>query len=93
MVKDIGWTADEIPVKIFEDNYKLFNNMGGDIEALLFMTKIEHGKRVLFKSRDKKNINIQDFENALKIFKINKQLKKDRKMIAEEDETWKNLYN
>ena len=57
------------------------------------MTKIEHGKRVLFKSRDKKNINIQDFENALKIFKINKQLQKDRKMIAEEDETWKNLYN
>jgi len=92
MVANMNWQID-IPVKFFEDNYKYFNNMGGDMEILFFMTKIEHGKRVLFKPEDKKKINIQDLENAFKIFKVNKQLKKDRKMITEEDETWKNLYN
>jgi SpoVK/Ycf46/Vps4 family AAA+-type ATPase len=60
MVNDMGWNADSIPLKFFEDNYSLFTNMGGDIETLFFMTKIEHGKRVLFKPDDKKKINIQD---------------------------------
>ena len=92
MVTDMNWQID-IPLKFFEDNYKYFNNMGGDMEILFFMTKIEHGKRVLFKPEDKKKINIQDLENAFKIFKINKQLKKDKKMVDAEDETWKNLYN
>ena len=92
MVTDMNWQID-ISSKFFEDNYKYFNNMGGDIEILFFMTKIEHGKRVLFKPNDKKKINIQDVENAFKIFKVNKQLKKDKKMVDAEDETWKNLYN
>jgi SpoVK/Ycf46/Vps4 family AAA+-type ATPase len=93
MVIDMGWNADQVPVKFFEDNYKLFNNMGGDIETLFFMTKIEHGKRVLFKPEDKKKINIQDLENAFKIFKMNKESKKSKEDIIEEDETWKSLYN
>jgi SpoVK/Ycf46/Vps4 family AAA+-type ATPase len=93
MIQDMNWTADEIPVKFFEDNYKLFTNMGGDIETLFFMTKIEHGKRVLFKPDEKKKINIQDVESAFKIFKLNKDLKKNKKEIDETDETWKNLYN
>jgi SpoVK/Ycf46/Vps4 family AAA+-type ATPase len=92
MVYDMGWNADEIPTKFFEDNYKLFTNMGGDIETLFFMTKIEHGKRVLFKPDDKKKINIQDLENAFKIFKLNKESKKSKEDIQEEDETWKSLY-
>jgi SpoVK/Ycf46/Vps4 family AAA+-type ATPase len=57
MVNDMGWNADAVPLKFFEDNYKLFTNMGGDIETLFFMTKIEHGKRVLFKPEEKKKIN------------------------------------
>ena len=93
MVNDMGWSADQIPIKFFEDNYKLFTNMGGDIETLFFMTKIEHGKRVLFKPEDKKKINNQDLENAFKIFKINKDLKKNKKEIDEMDESWKTLYN
>jgi SpoVK/Ycf46/Vps4 family AAA+-type ATPase len=93
MVNDMGWNAEEVPVKFFEDNYKLFTNMGGDIETLFFMTKIEHGKRVLFKPEDKKKINLQDLENAFKIFKINKDLKKNKKEIDEMDESWKTLYN
>jgi SpoVK/Ycf46/Vps4 family AAA+-type ATPase len=92
MVTDMNWQID-ISLKFFENNYKYFNNMGGDIEILFFMTKIEHGKRVLFKPDDKKKINNQDIENAFKIFKVNKQLKKDKMIGDAEDETWKNLYN
>jgi hypothetical protein len=93
MVNDMGWNAEKVPVKFFEDNYKLFNNMGGDIETLFFMTKIEHGKRVLLKPDERKKINIDDLENAFKIFKINKESKKSKEDIMEEDETWKSLYN
>jgi SpoVK/Ycf46/Vps4 family AAA+-type ATPase len=93
MINDMNWNAEEVPVKFFEDNYKLFTNMGGDIETLFFMTKIEHGKRVLFKPEDKRKINIQDLENAFKVFKINKDLKKNKKEIDETDESWKTLYN
>ena len=89
MVTDMGWNADNVPSKFFEDNYKLFTNMGGDIETLFFMTKIEHGKRVLFKPEEKKKINIQDLENAFKIFKLNKESKKSKE---DTDETWKSLY-
>lgn len=92
MVNDMGWNADEVPLKFFEDNYSLFTNMGGDIETLFFMTKIEHGKRVLFKPDDKKKINIQDLENAFKIFKLNKESKKSKQDFLDEDETWKSLY-
>jgi SpoVK/Ycf46/Vps4 family AAA+-type ATPase len=93
MVIDMGWNAEEVPIKFFEDNYKLFNNMGGDIETLFFMTKIEHGKRVLLKPDERKKINLQDLENAFKIFKLNKDSKKSKKDVMEEDETWKSLYN
>jgi len=92
MVTDMGWNAEQVPTKFFEDNYSLFTNMGGDIETLFFMTKIEHGKRVLFKPEDKKKINNQDLENAFKIFKINKESKKSKDDILDEDETWKSLY-
>jgi len=93
MVTDMGWNTENVPVKFFEDNYKLFNNMGGDIETLFFMTKIEHGKRVLFKPEDKRKINNQDLDNAFKIFKINKESKKSKEDIMKDDESWKGLYN
>jgi len=89
MVTDMGWNAEQVPTNFFEDNYDLFTNMGGDIETLFFMTKIEHGKRVLFKPNEKKKINIQDLENAFKIFKLNKEAKKS---IDNDDNTWKSLY-
>ena len=89
----MGWNADEVPVHFFDDNYDLFTNMGGDIETLFFMTKIEHGKRVLLKPDERKKINIQDLENAFKIFKSNKDAKKSKKDLMDEDGTWKNLYS
>jgi hypothetical protein len=90
MVSEMGWDNSKIENKFFEDNYKYFNNMGGDMETLLFMTKIEHGKRVLFKPEEKKKISIVDMDNALKQFKLNKDLKKTK---DEGDESWRALYN
>ena len=90
MVNEMGWDSNKIENKFFEDNYKYFDNMGGDMETLLFMTKIEHGKRVLFKPEEKKKISIVDMDNALKQFKLNKDLKKTK---DESDETWRALYN
>jgi SpoVK/Ycf46/Vps4 family AAA+-type ATPase len=90
MVNEMGWDNAKIENKFFEDNYKYFDNMGGDMETLLFMTKIEHGKRVLFKPEEKKKISIVDMDNALKQFKLNKDLKKTK---DEGDETWRALYN
>lgn len=89
MVIEMGWNAEQVPTKFFEDNYDLFTNMGGDIETLFFMTKIEHGKRVLFKPDERKKINIEDLENAFKIFKMNKEAKKSK---DDDDESWRHIY-
>jgi SpoVK/Ycf46/Vps4 family AAA+-type ATPase len=90
MVIEMGWNTEQVPTKFFEDNYDLFTNMGGDIETLFFMTKIEHGKRVLFKPDERKKINIEDLENAFKIFKMNKEAKKSKD--SDDDESWKHIY-
>jgi SpoVK/Ycf46/Vps4 family AAA+-type ATPase len=85
MITDIGWSVDNIPEKFFKDNYECFNNMGGDMETLLFICKIEHSKRTLFFPDQRKKINNEDLERGLKIFKLNKDIKK-------EDESWRSLY-
>ena len=85
MITDIGWSIDSIPEKFFKDNYECFNNMGGDMETLLFICKIEHSKRTLFLQDERKKINLPDLEKALTIFKLNKDIKK-------EDESWRSLY-
>jgi len=93
LIDNLGWSSSDINVKFFVDNYDYFNNMGGDMETLLFMTKIEHGKRVLFKPVDKKKISMEDITNAFKQFKVNKQLKKSKEELKEEEGTWKTLYS
>ena len=85
MITDIGWSIDNISEKFFKDNYECFNNMGGDMETLLFICKIEHSKRTLFFPDQRKKINNEDLERGLKIFKVNKDIKK-------EDESWRSLY-
>ena len=85
MITDIGWSVDNIPEKFFKDNYECFNNMGGDMETLLFICKIEHSKRTLFFPDQRKKINNEDLERGLKIFKVNKDIKKP-------DESWRSLY-
>jgi hypothetical protein len=57
------------------------------------MTKINHGKRTLFLPDERKKINIEDLENAFKVFKINKELKGDKD--EEEDDknaSWRSMY-
>jgi len=88
MVCEFGWSVEDVPEKFFKDNYDSFKNMGGDIETLFFMAKIEHGKRVLFEPENKKKINIKDVEKAFKLFKINKELKDKN----DENAAWRSLY-
>jgi len=90
MVKDMGWIADNVPEKFFIDNHECFENSGGDIETLFFMTKINHGKRTLFLPEEKKKINIEDLENAFKVFKINKELKGDKD--DDKNASWRSMY-
>jgi len=85
MVTDIGWLFDNIPEKFFKENYECFNNMGGDMESLLFICKIESAKRTLFFPDQRKKINNEDLEKGLKMFKVNKDIKKP-------DESWRSLY-
>jgi SpoVK/Ycf46/Vps4 family AAA+-type ATPase len=90
MVNDCGWIATEVPEKFFKDNYDCFKNMGGDIETLFFMCKIEHGKRTLFEPENKKKINLNDLEKAFKLFKINKELKEDKD--DDKNASWRSMY-
>jgi len=91
MITDLGWITDEVPEKFFKDNYDSFTNFGGDIETLFFMCKIEHGKRTLFETENKKKINLNDLEKAFKLFKINKELKTDKDPF-DKDESWRSMY-
>lgn len=73
------WTTDISNAKLdlfFKDNYKLFPNFGGDIETFLLSVKIQHGIRVFCLSSDvKKKIIYDDLTNALKIYRVNKEIK------------------
>lgn len=91
MIKDMGWEADNVPEKFFKENYDCFTNQGGDVETLVFMTKISHSRRTLFEPENKKKISKQDLEDAFKVFKINKELKEDKEK-KESDQFWKNMY-
>ena len=54
------------------------------------MSKIEHGKRSLFETENKKKINLKDLENAFKQFRINKDLKMNKDDAA--DAPWRSMY-
>jgi len=85
MVKDINpnpdntWNVDIVQPKIYEffkKNYNLFPNFGGDIESFLLSVKIQHGIRVFcLPSEQKRKISNDDLENALKIYRVNKEIK------------------
>jgi len=90
MVKEIGWNAEEIPEKFFKDNYDCFENMGGDIEILMLLTKIESAKRTLFIPEERKKINLKDLEKSFKQFRINKDLKMDKDDAK--DASWRSMY-
>jgi hypothetical protein len=59
----------------FEKNKQYFPNFGGDIEILIFQSKIEHCKRVFFKDdNEKKILTLEDINNGLENLKKNKKL-------------------
>jgi hypothetical protein len=74
-----GWSVDIGSDKLgqfFKLNYELFPNFGGDIESFLLGVKIQHGIRVFcLPSEQKKKIKLEDLENALKIYRVNKEIK------------------
>tara|TARA_Y100000389_G_scaffold203315_2_gene251366 strand:- start:266 stop:1423 length:1158 start_codon:yes stop_codon:yes gene_type:complete len=70
-IYDIKWNfQDDINIKFFEDNIKLFPYYGRDMEILFLKTKIAHGRRVFCKSDDCKMIlNLSDLEKGFELFK------------------------
>lgn len=86
MIEELGtdWTiiTDDKTMNIFfEKNMKLFPNSAGDIETLVFNIKIEHSKRVFCfppHSKSRKKISKEDIDNAINIYKINKEKKEEK---------------
>lgn len=78
-VTDIGWSLnDDINIKFFEDNMKLFPYYGRDMEILFLKTKIAHGRRVFCKPmEDKTKINLIDLEKGFELFKKHCKKKED----------------
>ena len=75
----LEWNIDISNEKLdyfFKENYKLFPNFGGDIETFLLTVKIQHGIRVFcLPTENKRKINHDDLLNAVKIYRVNKELK------------------
>lgn len=56
--------------KFFEKNYKDFTSFGGDMEILLFSTKIAHSLRIFGKNpKLRKLLNLEDLKKGFDIFK------------------------
>ena len=63
-------------ISFFKENYEFFPNFGGDIETFLLSVKIQHGIRVFcLDEQFKKKIILDDLNNALKVYKLNRQIK------------------
>ena len=81
MVRDIDWSInkdDESKIsKLFLENYESFLNMAGDIETMLFNCKICHSKRAFYNQELKKILTYDDVEKGLKMFKENRDIKKE----------------
>ena len=90
MVKEIGWSAEDVPEKFFKDNYECFENSAGDIETLMLFCKINSAKRTLFLPEERKKINLKDIEKSFKEFRINKDLKEDK--VDSKDAPWRTMY-
>jgi hypothetical protein len=70
---------DDKLLNFFDKNKQYFPNFGGDIETLIFQSKIEHCKRVFFFKDDteKKILTLEDINNGLEILKKNKKINND----------------
>ena len=81
MVREIKWSIKEDEKskisKLFLENYDSFVNMAGDIETMLFNCKICHSKRAFYNQELKKILTYDDVEKGLKMFKENRDIKKE----------------
>ena len=64
-------------LKFFEENRKVFEFNGGDLETLIQNAKITHSRRVFTLDNDiKKKLTIEDLENGLKAMMDNEEISK-----------------
>lgn len=74
-----GWSIDEHCKKVqqfFKVNYDHFKNMAGDMETLLFYTKLSHSRRVFGRCNlVKRKITFEDLTCAMDSFKKNRSSK------------------
>ena len=62
--------------EFFKKNYEMFKNFGGDMETLLFSSKIAHSKRIFGKNPNlRKKMIMEDITLGFEIFKNNKKKK------------------
>jgi hypothetical protein len=58
----------------FKKNYDSFKNFGGDMETLLFNSKIAHSKRIFGKKPElRKKMKFSDIKLGFELFKNNKK--------------------
>ena len=76
---NLSWSVNISEIELisfFKENYEFFPNFGGDIETFLLSVKIQHGIRVFcLDEKFKKKIILDDLNNALKVYKLNRQIK------------------
>jgi hypothetical protein len=80
LVVDYKWdlNADEKKLeKFFEENRKIFEFNGGDLDTLIQCSKISHSRRVFtLEKEDKKKLVLEDLEGGLKAMMENEEVAK-----------------
>lgn len=80
LVVDYKWdiSADEKKLeKFFEENRKIFEFNGGDLDTLIQCSKISHSRRVFtLEKEDKKKLVLEDLEGGLKAMMENEEIAK-----------------
>jgi len=87
-VYDNNWKLDKnITEQFFIDNYKYFQNYGGDMEILFSRSKRMYSRRVFLTNNNTKILIIDDIEKGFAKQKENKSTKMDS-----DNENWKNMF-
>jgi len=80
LLEDYKWnlTSDEGKLdRFFEDNRKIFEFNGGDLETLIQCSKIAHSRRVfMLDEEEKKKLTIDDLNSGLKAMMENEEIAK-----------------
>jgi SpoVK/Ycf46/Vps4 family AAA+-type ATPase len=78
-IESENWNLDIDNKKMldfFKQKYKDFTSFGGDMEILLFSTKIAHSLRIFGKNPElRKKINLEDLQKGFEIFKETRKQK------------------